>query len=89
MSTLSGQITLGGREAASTATVELRNKTGDIVDQVRVDDDGRFVYHLSPGRWQLNVWDALGHRGKVDVTLGEGEDKALEVDLEKPEGSDG
>ncbi|MGH2755965.1 MAG: carboxypeptidase-like regulatory domain-containing protein [Actinomycetota bacterium] len=84
---LAGRITVhGGEKPATTAVVELHNATGDIVDQVRVDDDGRYVYHLAPGTWSLTVWDSHGHRGSGDAILGDGEEKTLDIDLQEPEG---
>ncbi|MGH2820465.1 MAG: carboxypeptidase regulatory-like domain-containing protein [Actinomycetota bacterium] len=84
---LTGRITVhGGDKPARTAVVELHNAAGDVVDQVMVDDEGRYVYHLSSGTWTLAVWDEHGHRGRADVTIAEGEDKSLDVDLDEPEG---
>jgi hypothetical protein len=85
MPTLSGRITVHGSKAAATATVELHNSTGDVIDQVQTDHDGRFTYHLVAGRWSLRVWDEHGHRGDAEVDLTE-EDHELNLDLEEPEG---
>lgn len=87
MTKLSGVVTVhGGSKAASTAAVELHNASGDVVDQVQVDDEGRYTYHLAPRNWSLYVWDAHGHRGRADVALAEDEDETLDIDLEEPEG---
>jgi hypothetical protein len=87
MTKLLGRVTLhGGEKVAETAVVELHNSGGDVIDQVAVDADGRFTYHLAEGTWTLNIWDAHGHRGKVDVALAADEEKTIEVDLEEPEG---
>ncbi len=84
---LSGRITVhGGEKTARSAVVELHNAAGDVVDQVMVDDEGRYTYHVSPGSWTLNVWDEHGHRGRAEVTMEEGKDKSFDVDLEEPEG---
>jgi Carboxypeptidase regulatory-like domain len=84
---LFGSVTVhDGAKPAKTAVVELRNAGGDIVDQVQVDADGRYTYHLAPGEWSLNVWDSHGHRGRVTVTVAEGEERKLDLDLEEPEG---
>lgn len=88
MTSLSGRILVHG-EPAKNATVELHNASGDVVDQIQVDDDGKYTYHLSPGEWSLNVWDAYGHRGAAQVTLGEDDDKVVDIDLEEPEGGHG
>ena len=82
---LSGQVTLHGSVAAN-ATVELHNSAGDVVDQVVIDDDGRYTYHLSPGDWSLRIWDAHGHTGQSEVTLSEGEEKVLDLELSEPAG---
>ena len=72
-------------EPARSAVVELHNSAGDIVDQVRVGDDGGYTYYLAPGSWALRVWDAHGYRGRAELTLSDGETRVLDVDLEKPE----
>jgi hypothetical protein len=85
MPKLTGRITVHGEHAATSAVVELHNSTGDVVDQVQVDADGNYKYHLSANTWTLNVWDAHGHRGKQVVTLGE-DDQTCDIDLDEPEG---
>lgn len=87
MTSLSGRVTVHkGEKSALTATVELHNSAGDVVDQVQVDDDAAYRYHLAAGHWSLKVWDAHGHRGRAEIDLEEGEDKTLDIDLEEPEG---
>ena len=83
---LSGRVTVHGSKPATSAVVELHNATGDVIDQVQVDEDGRYNYHLAAGSWKLNVWDSHGHRGVAEVTLADGEDKQVDLDLEEPEG---
>lgn len=85
MNKLTGMILVHGSEPATDAVVELHNHTGDVVDQVVVDDDGSYTYHLSPGRWSLRVWDSHGHRGTkfVDMT---GTDLRVDVELDEPVG---
>ena len=82
---LTGTVTVHG-EAARAATVELHNSSGDVVDQVVVDDDGRYTYHLSPGNWSLRLWDAHGHTGQSEVTLSDGEEKVLDLELSESSG---
>jgi hypothetical protein len=79
--TLSGSVTRPTGEPAHTATVELHNSAGDILDQIVCDSQGRFRYHLSPGEWQLFVWDPVGNRAEVNVELKKDEDAAVEIDL--------
>jgi hypothetical protein len=74
-----------GSKPARTATVELHNASGDVVDQVQTDDDGRFTYHLVAGEWSVRVWDEHGHRGRAEFELSD-EDHELNLDLEEPEG---
>ena len=81
---VSGRITVHGDKAANTAVVEVHNSQGDVVDQVQVDDDGRYTYNLSPGTWTLNVWDNHGHRGKTSIELEEGSDREVNLDLAEP-----
>ena len=83
---LTGQVTVNGNEPATSAVVEIHNSQGDVVDQVQVDAEGRYTYHLTPGQWTLNVWDSQGHRGKCSVTLGD-DDKTCDLDLEEPKGA--
>ena len=80
MPTLRGQITANGEPAVS-AVVELHNSQGDVLDQVQVDDQGAYIYHLVPGSWALNVWDAHGHRGTAKVEIDEGDDDTI-VDVQ-------
>jgi hypothetical protein len=86
MPKLTGRVTVhGGEHAAHTATVEVINETGDVVDQVVADDDGNYQYHLAQGNWTLNVYDPHGHRGRQTVHIGD-EDVKADVDLDEPEG---
>ena len=85
MTSLSGLVTAHGDPALG-AVVELHNATGDVVDQVQVDADGRYKYHLAAGRWRLKLWDPHGHRGSAEVTLEEGDDKTLDVTLSEGDG---
>ena len=87
MPTLRGQVTAHGEPALS-AVVELHNSQGDVLDQVQVDDQGGYVYHLVPGDWTLKAWDAHGHRGSAKVEIDEGvDDTVVDVSLdEEPEG---
>ena len=81
MTTLSGRVTLPNSESAKTAVVELHNATGDVVDQVQVDDDGVYRYHLSPAKWTLRAWDGHGHAARLETSVSEGEDKKLDIEL--------
>ncbi|MGH2694889.1 MAG: carboxypeptidase-like regulatory domain-containing protein [Actinomycetota bacterium] len=81
MTSLSGRVTVPGEGAAKNAVVEIHNAKDDVVDQVQTDDDGRYTYHLAPGKWTAVVWDPYGHRGRAEVELAEGEDKQLDIEL--------
>jgi hypothetical protein len=81
VNTVSGRVTRTGGGAASDAVVELHNATHDVVDQVTVDDDGRYVYHLARGKWLLRAWDARGGRARAVVELAADEDKTLNLEL--------
>jgi hypothetical protein len=80
-----GTVTLRGAGPARFAVVELHNADGDILDQVQVDERGRYVYHVPPGRWGLRVWDAAGHRASEVVAIDGGEEKVVDLDLRIPE----
>ena len=64
------------------AVVELHNAGGDIVDQVQIDESGRYRYHVSPGEWSLRAWDAMGHGAQGRISLSAGEDGVLDLDLQ-------
>jgi hypothetical protein len=85
MPNVTGRVTVHGGKPAQNATVEIHNSTGDHISQVVVDADGGFRFHLAPGTWRLNVYDAHGHRGKAEVELGD-EDEKVDLDLGEPEG---
>lgn len=84
MPKLTGRVTAHGEPSLS-AVVEIHNAEGDVVDQVQVDAEGRYTYHLSQGKWILNAWDAHGHRGRNEVSLGS-DDMDADVQLSEPEG---
>ncbi len=79
--TLRGTVTRESGEPARTATVELHNSRGDVLDQIVCDDEGRFRYHLVPGSWHLRVWDPQGGRAELNVELDKAEDAAVTIDL--------
>ncbi len=83
MTKLSGVVADQSGAPARDAVVELHNESGDVVDQIAVDDDARYRYHLSPGTWSLRVWDARGGRAEASVTLSAGEDKTLDITLSR------
>jgi hypothetical protein len=83
MSKLEGTVRIGSSVAAS-AVVEVHNSAGDTLDQVVVDDQGRFTYHLSPGKWTLQAWDGQGHRAAIEVWLEE-QDETVQLELREPE----
>jgi hypothetical protein len=81
---LAGRVTLDGLPEPS-AVVEIHNATDDIIDQVQVDSNGSFTYHLAAGRWTLVAWDAHGNRGRAVVML-EDTDQTVEVSLSPGQG---
>jgi hypothetical protein len=80
MTAIEGTVTVEGIPARI-ATVEIYNKTGDCIDQVRVDDVGHYAYHLAPGDWSLNAYDERGNKARAKVTLAEGEKRTLDIEL--------
>ena len=81
MSKLSGRVTLEGKRPEGDVVVELHNSAGDVVDQVRVDEDGVYRYHLSPAKWYLRAWDAHGHAARAEVTVAPDEDEVVDLEL--------
>ena len=79
---IEGTVTVDGIPARI-ATVELLNRDGDVLDQVRVDDHGAYRYHLAPGKWTLNAYDERGNRSTTDISLSEGEDRTLDIELKE------
>ncbi|MQA99765.1 MAG: DUF1416 domain-containing protein [Actinobacteria bacterium] len=63
-------------------TVELHNRTDDIMDTILVDPQGHYSFHLTPGKWKLRAWDVHGRRGEVTVELRSGADAAVDIELE-------
>ena len=56
MPKLTGRITVHGDKPATTAVVEVHNSTGDVVDQVQVDADGRYTFTDIPaGEYHANA----------------------------------
>lgn len=64
----------------SGATVEVHNSVGDVVDQIRLTEDGSFIYYLCPGKWTFMTYDGGGHRGNQEVALDE-EDASISIHL--------
>ena len=89
MSKLSGRVTFEGRRPAGDVVVELHNSAGDVVDQVRVDEDGVYRYHVSPAQWSLRAWDAHGHRARAEVTISSDEDQMVDLELTSEGGRSG
>src|SRR5919106_3603267 len=82
MATLSGRVLVKGEDAALDAVVELHNSGGDVIDQVQVDDSGRYTFHLTEGVWSLRSWDPHGGRAEARAALGLDEEKTLDLRLE-------
>ena len=81
MNTVSGRVTRTGGGLAPDAVVEVHNAADDVVDQVTVDDEGRYVYHLARGKWFLRAWDSRGGRARAMFELSAGEDRTLNLEL--------
>ena len=71
MPAIKGRVTSKRGASIGAPTVELINPTGDIVDQVQVDADGRFALNVSPGTWNLKTYDPQGQRGEASVSVGD------------------
>lgn len=86
VSKLSGHVTVDGNRPQGDVVVELHNSAGDVVDQVRVDEDGAYRYHLSPARWYLRAWDAHGHGARAEVVIAADEDELCDLELKREGG---
>lgn len=82
MTRLIGVVATQGKPTGS-AVVELHNSSGDVVDQVVVDERGRYTFHLSPGDWTLAAWDHEGRRGSAAVTVTQDRDEKADIDLSR------
>jgi hypothetical protein len=78
---VSGRVLAEG-DPVKIGTVELHNRTDDILGTILVDPQGRYSFHLSPGKWKLRAWDVHGRRGEVAVELRSGADAAVDIKLE-------
>ncbi len=77
--TLSGVITDDHGRPASDALVVLTRQTGEMVDSIRTDHDGRYeIPRPANGRYVLTVVDPSGALGARPVTIWEA---ARSVDL--------
>jgi Protein of unknown function (DUF1416) len=80
MPAIKGQIASPLDTPIGAITVELINPTGDIVDQVQVDAEGRFLLHVSSGTWKLNAYGPQGQRGEASVEI-DSDDVSTKVTL--------
>ena len=69
MPAIKGQVASSIELPIGAITVELINPTGDIVDQVQVDAEGRFLLHVSQGAWRLRAYGPQGQRGETSVEV--------------------
>ena len=81
MATIFGRVMIEGGETAIDGVLELHNAAGDVVDQVVVDDSGRYRFHVSEGKWVLKLWDPNGRRGAAEALVAADEDLNLNVSL--------
>jgi hypothetical protein len=82
MTSVEGTVKVDG-VPARIATVEVLNPTGDVIDQVRVDDHGHYMYHLAAGNWAINAYDTRGHRATANFSLSDGEARTVDLDLQE------
>jgi hypothetical protein len=73
MPAIKGRVISERAPAIGAITVELVNRTGDTVDQIQVDDEGRFILHVSPGAWKLRAYDPNGRRGEAAADVADEE----------------
>ena len=77
---IKGQVASQIETPIGAITVELINPSGDIVDQVQVDAEGRFLLHVSKGTWKLNAYGPQGQRGQASVEI-DSDDVSTQVTL--------
>jgi hypothetical protein len=78
---VSGRVLSDG-DPVKIGTVELHNRTDDIMETILVDADGRYGFNLTPGKWKLRAWDVHGKRGEVTIDLRSGADADVDIPLE-------
>ena len=77
MARLTGVVRAGDAPAPR-AYVQVRNRDGDFVGEVRTDDEGWYVLHLVPGRWTIVSWLAGSGEAREDIEVGGGD---LQTDI--------
>lgn len=60
---------MGTIEEGAGAFVQLRDREGDFVGEVRADEDGHFTFHAIPGQWTVVCLTSARRRERV-IDLG-------------------
>ena len=68
--TLEGTVTRGG-EPLARAYVQLRDTQGEFTGEWRTRADGAYLFHLSPGPWNVVVLTASDEARNVDIISGQ------------------
>lgn len=79
--TLEGTVTRGG-EPLARAYVQLRDTDGEFTGEWRTRADGAFLFHLSPGPWNVVVLTAGGAKAERSVDIPAGDAVRLDIEIE-------
>ena len=75
-----GTVRRGGAPLAG-AYVQVLDVDGAFTGERRTAADGRYRFHLVPGRWSIVAFAHGAERTVHDLTLSDGEERDLEVQL--------
>jgi hypothetical protein len=79
--TLEGTVTRGG-EPLARAYVQLRDTDGEFTGEHRTRADGAYLFHLSPGPWNVVVLTAGGAKAERAVDIPAGDAVRLDIEID-------
>ena len=79
--TLEGTVTRGG-EPLARAYVQLRDTDCEFTGELRTRADGAYLFHLSPGPWNVVVLTAGGARAERAIEIPAGDATRLDIEIE-------
>jgi hypothetical protein len=78
---LQGTVTRGG-EPLARAYVQLRDTDGEFTGEWRTRADGAYLFHVSPGPWNVVVLTAGGAKVERTVEVPAGDTVRLDIEIE-------